>query len=98
VSTRITERKTHRLVARISKSNKRLLERAAAMEGCSLATFVIAHAQRAAEDLVRRQEVVQLNAEQSRRFVEALLSPPGPIPKAFKDATRLYKRKVVNHL
>ncbi|HEV8541912.1 MAG TPA: DUF1778 domain-containing protein [Verrucomicrobiae bacterium] len=95
MSTKPTERKTHRLVARITKSNKRILERAAAMEGRSLATFVIAYAQRAVEELIHRQEVIQLNAEESRRFVEALLAPTAPPTRRMKRAAKLYRRTVV---
>jgi uncharacterized protein (DUF1778 family) len=92
------EARNHRLVARITKSRKRLLERAAAIEGQSVGGFVIAHACRAAEKLVQTHEVIELNAEQSRRLVEALIRPARPVPPALKKATALYKKMVVNAL
>jgi uncharacterized protein (DUF1778 family) len=57
------EVKSERLVARISKSHKRFFERAAAIEGRSVATFVVAHALAAAEELLRKQELIRLNTE-----------------------------------
>jgi len=75
-----------------------MFERAAAIEGRSVAAFVVAHALEAANRLVSQQAVVRLNAEESRRFAEALLAAPQPIPKPLRQALRAYKRQVVNHL
>ena len=97
VSTLAKERKNQRLVARVSRNHKKLFERAAAIEGRSVATFVIAHALQAAEELVRQQQIIRLNAEQSRRFVEALLAPARPVPDALKRASKDHARRVVNH-
>src|SRR5438045_2100567 len=97
VSTLAKEPKSQRLVARVSRNHKKLFERAGAIEGRSVATFVIAHALKAAEELVRQQEIIRLNAEQSRRFVEALLAPARPAPDALKRAKKDYARRVVNH-
>jgi uncharacterized protein (DUF1778 family) len=98
VSTIAGERKNQRLVARVSKSHKKLFERAAAIEGRSVATFVITHALEAAEQLVREQDTIRLSAEQSRRFVEALLAPPRPVPGALRRAQRQYQTRLVNRL
>ncbi len=92
------ERKSQRLVARVSKAHKKLFERASAIEGRSVATFVIAHALEAAERLISERKSIQLNAEQSRRFVEALLAPPRPVPEALGRAQKEYQKRVVNHL
>jgi uncharacterized protein (DUF1778 family) len=92
-----TERKTQRLVARVSKTHKRLFERAAAIEGRSVATFVIAHALEAANQLIAAQQTIRLNAEQSHRFAEALLAEPGPVPKALRQAHTAYRKRVVSH-
>src|SRR5438132_7770268 len=88
VSTIVTEPKSHCLVARLSRNHKKLFERAAAIEGRSVTTFVIAHALDAAQELIREPDIIQLNAEQSRRFAEALLAPARPAPKAFKRANK----------
>src|SRR5436305_8123502 len=93
-----SERKSQRLVARVSRTHKKLFERAAAIEGRSVATFVIAHALKAAVELVRQQEIIRLNTEQSRRFAEALLAAPRPVPNALRQAHKDYGKRVVKHL
>ena len=98
VSTLTDERKNERLVARVSRTHKKLFERAAAIEGRSVATFVVAHALKAAVDLVRQQEIIRLNTEQSRRFAEALLATPRPVPDALRRAHKDYSKRVVKHL
>ena len=92
------ELKSQRLVARVTKTHKRLFEHAAALEGRSVATFVIAHALKAAGQIVGEQDIIRLNREQSRRFAEALLAPPGPMQPAFRKAHREYAKRVVNRL
>lgn len=49
-----TEPRRERLEARISPEQKALLERAAALEGRSLTDFVVASAQAAAHETIRR--------------------------------------------
>ena len=94
VSSVTIERKAQRLVARVSRTHKKLFEQAAAIEGRSVATFVVAHAVKAAEELLREQKVIQLNAEQSRRFVRALLAAPRPPTRRLKEAFALYRKTV----
>lgn len=89
------QRKSGRLVARLTPADKALLERAAGLEGCSVGRFVISHSRAAAEKVVREREVIRLNAEQSRRFVEALLAPPRPPTRRFKSALALYRKTVI---
>lgn len=91
-------KKAERLVARVSGADKELLQRAAVLEGRSMATFVVAHARDAAQRIVSEHETIRLNAEQSRRFVEALLAPPRPAPEALQQATKDYKERVLNAL
>jgi len=56
---------------------------------------VITHAREAAEKVVARRKVIELSAQDSRRFVEALLAPPrAPTPRMI-ESIRLY-RKTVN--
>jgi uncharacterized protein (DUF1778 family) len=92
------EARNQRLVARITKRHKRLLERAAALEGQSVGGFMIAHACRAAEELVSKHEIIELNDAQSRRLVEAMFRSPREIPAALKKASDLYKKAVTNSL
>jgi len=65
-----------RLVARISAEDKALLERAAGLEGCSVASFVVSRVREAATGVVERHDTVKLNQAESRRFVAALLAKP----------------------
>lgn len=88
------ERRGERLVARVSETDKLLFQRAAALEGRSVATFVITHAREVARRVVGEQESVKLDAVQSRRFVKALLGPaPGPTTR-LKRAVAAYRRRV----
>lgn len=91
-------KKAERLVARVSGADKELLQRAAMLEGRSMATFVVAHARDAARRIVNENETIRLNAEQSRRFVEILMSPPRPMPEALRGAFKDYKASVTNSL
>ena len=60
-----------------------------------MATFVVAHAVANAERLVNHHEILRLNAEDSRRFVEALLAPPHPPTAAMKRAMARYRLDVI---
>jgi len=90
-----TADKTQRFVARVTRADKQIFQQAAALEGRSMATFVITHAREAAEKVGARRKVIELSAQDSRRFVEALLAPPrAPTPRMI-ESIRLY-RKTVN--
>ncbi len=86
--------KAERLVARVSPDDKRTIERAAALSGQSMASFVIAHARDAAEKALERHDRIRLNAEESKRFVEGLLAPSRKVPKAVKMAFEEYRQTV----
>jgi len=90
----IKERRGERLVARVSGSDKLLFQRAAALEGRSVATFVITHARAMARRIVADQETITLDAIQSRRFVKALLNPTIPVPTRLKKAVAAYRQRV----
>ena len=68
--------RSHRLVARVNADQKRLFQRAAALQGRTLSDFVIASAQEAAQRTIRDQEVIALGAADSATFVAGLLNPP----------------------
>ncbi len=89
------ERREERLVARVSKSDKVLFQRAASLEGRSVATFVITHAREMARRIVGDQETIELDAVQSRRFVKALLNPTSSAPKRLKKGVAAYRQRVV---
>lgn len=87
-------RRSNRLVARITPEDKSLLTRAAALEGSSLASFVVSHIRDAAQEVIRRYDSIQLNESESRRFVEALLAPPAKPTERFAKALRLHQATI----
>ncbi len=89
------ERKSGRLVARVTPEDKALLQRAALLQGCSLGRFVVDHSRAAAAKVVRDRETIRLSAEESRRFVQALLGPPRPPTRRFKEALAVYRDSVI---
>ncbi len=94
VSTITKEPKSERLVARVSRQDKNLLERAAAIEGLSVARFIIAQAMAKAGRILGEHQTIRLNEAESRRFVDALLAPPRPPTRRMKRAVALYRRSV----
>ena len=67
-----------RLEARVSREQKILLKRAAALEGRSLTDFVVASAHAAAIATIQQHEVITLTARDSLAFAQALMQPPAP--------------------
>lgn len=70
--------KRERLEARITAEQKQRIQRAAALAGLSMTDFVVQSAEQAAEQTIRRYEVISLSARDSAAFAEALLNPPAP--------------------
>ncbi len=87
-------RRSDRLVARITPEDKSLLTRAAALEGSSLASFVVSHIRGAAQEVIRRHDSIQLSESESRRFVEALLAAPVKPTKRFTKALKFHQKTV----
>jgi uncharacterized protein (DUF1778 family) len=85
--------KEDRLVARVSRSDKELIERGAEVAGVSVANFVISHARKAAETLIQED---RLTAEESRKVMDALLAPPAPPTAAAKKALARYRQTVLS--
>ncbi|MGO8764862.1 MAG: DUF1778 domain-containing protein [Limisphaerales bacterium] len=94
----LKQTKSHRFVARVTAADKQLFRKAAAIEGRSLAKFVTLHAREAARQIVNQNNLIQLDAAQSRRFVEALLAPPRPPTPALREAIRAYRKSVKSDL
>ena len=85
--------RSERLEARISKEQKQLFTKAAALEGRSLSDFIVSSAQKAATKTVREHEMLVLSARDREVFVAALLddTPPG---KTLRDAAKRYKERM----
>jgi uncharacterized protein (DUF1778 family) len=82
-----------RLETRLTESQKALIERAAAYQGRSVSDFVTSTLSSAAKAVIEEHEIIRLNAEESRRFVELLLNPP-KASAALKAAADQWRRTV----
>jgi len=86
--------KTERLEARVPIFLKRIIQRAADLQGCSITDFVIASLDKSARETVRDHELMSLNAEDSAIFAKALIDPPKP-NAALKRVFASHAKKVV---
>ena len=84
-------KKHQRLEARITSTQKRLIERAATLRGTSVTDFVVMSAQEAALETIRDFETLTLTGEAREAFVNAILHPSEPT-KTAREAARRYKR------
>jgi uncharacterized protein (DUF1778 family) len=83
-------RRAERIEARVSREQKELLERAAALEGRSMTDFIVTSAQEAATQVITRHELLRLSPRDQVEFVEALLNPPAP-NEALRAAAARYR-------
>ena len=84
-------RQQARIEVRIGAKQKRLFERAAAIEGVTLTDFAISSMQRAAASAVDEHTRIELSERDQRTFVEALMNLPEP-NAALRAAAKAYKR------
>jgi uncharacterized protein (DUF1778 family) len=85
--------KKERLEARTTSRVKRLIQRAAELEGRTVTDFMQDSLKKAAENVIRKHEeetLIRLSKADSETFVRTLLNPPAP-NKKLKRAARLYK-------
>ena len=82
--------KSERFEARLSQTQKEVLQHAADLSGRSLSDFVLMASQEAANKVIREHEVISLTAKESKLFVEALLNPPR-MNEAMKRALRKHR-------
>jgi uncharacterized protein (DUF1778 family) len=80
--------KSERLEARVSSVQKRLIQKAADLQGVSMTDFMITYLQEAAERVIQHHQMLQLSIEDSQLLVDALLSPPEPNEALLKAAKR----------
>ena len=73
--------KPERLEARVTHEQKKLIERAAELEGRSLTDFLVTSAQAAARQVIHEREILQLTSRERELFVNAILNPPEPNEK-----------------
>ncbi|MGH2562768.1 MAG: DUF1778 domain-containing protein [Thermomicrobiales bacterium] len=82
-----------RLESRVSSDEKALLQRAADLEDRSLTDFVRSSLRAAAEETIRRHELMTLSARDSAAFVEAMMNPPAP-GERLRDAAQAHRELI----
>jgi uncharacterized protein (DUF1778 family) len=82
-----------RLEARITREQKRLIERAAQLRGTSVTDFIVSELQEAAAATIRNSETLELRDDAREAFLKALLNPPEP-NSAARAAMSRYKKRV----
>lgn len=70
--------RSRRLELRVAPDEKAVIDRAAALTGNNTTDFVRSTMLAVAREAIRAHEVIELTAEGSRVFVEALIDPPEP--------------------
>ena len=84
--------KGERLEARLTRTQKRIISRAAELRGTTVTDFVVASAQQAAAETIKDFEMLSLRGEAREVFVSALLHSPAPNAAAKAAARRHSKR------
>jgi uncharacterized protein (DUF1778 family) len=80
--------KKERLEARVTRDQKRLIERAAELRGTTMTDFVVASAQEAAAKTIRDFESLTLREEAREVFLQAVVNPATPNEAARAAAQR----------
>jgi uncharacterized protein (DUF1778 family) len=82
--------RAQRLEARVTTEQKRLIERAAALQGRTVTDFVLTSLQDAARRAIEEHREFQLSVRDSEAFVEALLNPR-PVNDRLRETVRRYR-------
>ena len=85
--------KVYRFDARLNRDQKRLIQRAADLQGRTMTDFVLHSAESAAEKTLRERAMLLLSARETETFVSAILNPPEPGP-VLRQAVRHYKNQI----
>lgn len=88
VSSTSNNTETARINLRVSPSAKALIERAAALMGSTVSSFMLQNAYEAATRVVAQQEVITLSDRDRDAFLDMLDNPPEPT-QALIDLMRL---------
>ncbi len=88
--------KDTRFFARISTLDRHLIEEAAAVTGQSVTSFVVSQARKAASEVLEHRNIIQLNKEESRRLMGALLSPAQTPTARMRRALSRYRKTVIS--
>ena len=80
-----------RLETRVTADQKRLIERAAALQGRSVTDFVLTSVQDAAQRAIEQSQRLDLSLRDSEAFVAALLNPQ-PVNQRLAETVRRYRQ------
>lgn len=81
-----------RLETRVTADQKRLIERAAALQGRTVTDFVLTSVQDAARRAIEEHQILDLSLQDSQAFVDALLEP-APVNDRLRDTIRRYRQR-----
>jgi uncharacterized protein (DUF1778 family) len=87
--------KTVRIVARVTPEIKEKIEHAASLDHTSVTTFIERNAVQAADEVIRRHEVIPLSERASHALIESFLNPREP-NDALKRAKQRYAALIVS--
>jgi len=82
--------RAERLETRLTAEQKRLIERAAALQGRTVTDFVLTSLQDAAKRAIEEHHQIALSMRDSEAFVDALLNPT-PVNDRLRDTVRRYR-------
>jgi uncharacterized protein (DUF1778 family) len=82
--------RAERLETRVTAEQKRLIERAAALQGRTVTDFVLTSVQDAARRAIEDNQQLELSVRDSEAFVDALLNPQ-PVNDRLRDTVRRYR-------
>lgn len=82
--------RAERLEARVTPEQKRLIERAAALQGRTVTDFVLSSVQDAARRAIDDHQRLDLSMRDSEAFVDALLNPQ-PVGDRLRETIRRYR-------
>jgi uncharacterized protein (DUF1778 family) len=81
-----------RLETRVTAEQKKLIERAAALQGRTVTDFVLTSVQDAARRAIEEHSQLALSLRDSEAFVDALLNPK-PINDRLRETVRRYRER-----
>ena len=84
--------RAQRLETRVTAEQKRLIERAAALQGRTVTDFVLTSVQDAARRAIEEHHQLELSVRDSEAFVGALLNPK-PVNDRLRDTVRRYRER-----
>lgn len=88
-----TDLKSTRFEMRMTPYIRKVVRRAAEIQGRTMSDFIVAAAEEAAQRTIREAHIIELAIDEQRAFAEALLNPPKLSP-AWKRARESHRRLI----